>query len=128
MENIPPPCGEDPVIRNYFHTQTHTHTHMHIFCTVLMQDGNAMLWDLNEKHLYTLNGGEVINALIFSPNRYWLCAATGQSIKIWVTGFHPEGIILGGGGEAPGNGCGFIYFPIQLSQIWEGGGSFPSPG
>merc|ERR1719215_647539 len=24
-----------------------------------------------------------INALCFSPNRYWLCAATGNSIKIW---------------------------------------------
>lgn len=48
------------------------------------KDGNAMLWDLNEgKHLYTLPGGEVINALVFSPNRYWLCAASGQSIKIW---------------------------------------------
>ena len=35
-------------------------------------------------------------------------------------GFHPEGIILGGGGEAPGNGCGFIYFSIQLSQILGG--------
>jgi len=45
-----------------------------------------MLWDLNEgKHLYTLDGGgETINALCFSPNRYWLCAATGPSIKIWV--------------------------------------------
>ena len=52
----------------------------------MSQDGNAMLWDLNEgKHLYTLNGGEVINALVFSPNRYWLCAATGQSVKIWVS-------------------------------------------
>jgi len=48
------------------------------------KDGNAMLWDLNEnKHLYTLNGGESINALCFSPNRYWLTAATGGSIKIW---------------------------------------------
>ena len=45
-----------------------------------------MLWDLNEdKHLYTLTGGEVINALVFSPNRYWLCAATGQAVKIWVS-------------------------------------------
>jgi guanine nucleotide-binding protein subunit beta-2-like 1 protein len=45
-----------------------------------------MLWDLNEgKHLYTLDGGDIINALTFSPNRYWLCAATGQSIKIWVS-------------------------------------------
>lgn len=49
------------------------------------QDGQAMLWDLNEgKHLYTLDGGDVINSLCFSPNRYWLCAATGPSIKIWV--------------------------------------------
>ncbi|NXW39488.1 RACK1 kinase, partial [Phaetusa simplex] len=48
------------------------------------QDGQAMLWDLNEgKHLYTLDGGDIINALCFSPNRYWLCAATGPSIKIW---------------------------------------------
>ena len=45
-----------------------------------------MLWDLNEgKHLYTLDGGDIINALCFSPNRYWLCAATGPSIKIWVS-------------------------------------------
>lgn len=44
-----------------------------------------MLWDLNEgKHLYTLDSGDIINALCFSPNRYWLCAATGPSIKIWV--------------------------------------------
>ena len=49
------------------------------------QDGNTMLWDLNEgKHLYTLSAGNVINALVFSPNRYWLCAATGPTVKIWV--------------------------------------------
>ncbi|XP_075388940.1 small ribosomal subunit protein RACK1-like [Tenrec ecaudatus] len=48
------------------------------------KDGQAMLWDLNEgKHLYTLDGGDIINALCFSPNRYWLCAATDPSIKIW---------------------------------------------
>merc|ERR1739845_283053 len=48
------------------------------------KDGMAMLWDLNEgKHLYTLDGGNIINSLCFSPNRYWLCAATGGSIKIW---------------------------------------------
>ena len=61
---------------------SHTHTNTCIY----LQDGNAMLWDLNEgKHLYTLNGGEVINTLVFSPNRYWLCAATEQSVKIWVS-------------------------------------------
>uniref|UniRef100_A0A8C2ID30 Small ribosomal subunit protein RACK1 n=1 Tax=Cyprinus carpio TaxID=7962 RepID=A0A8C2ID30_CYPCA len=54
------------------------------FVNGLLCDGQAMLWDLNEgKHLYTLDGGDVINALCFSPNRYWLCAATGPSIKIW---------------------------------------------
>lgn len=48
------------------------------------KDARAMLWDLNEgKHLYTLEGGDIINSLCFSPNRYWLCAATGPSIKIW---------------------------------------------
>jgi guanine nucleotide-binding protein subunit beta-2-like 1 protein len=48
------------------------------------KDGNAMLWDLNEgKHLYTLNGNDIINALAFSPNRYWLCAAVGPTVKIW---------------------------------------------
>jgi guanine nucleotide-binding protein subunit beta-2-like 1 protein len=48
------------------------------------KDGAAMLWDLNEgKHLYTLGGNDVINALAFSPNRYWLCAAVGPIVKIW---------------------------------------------
>lgn len=48
------------------------------------KDGTAMLWDLTEgKRLYALEAGDIINALVFSPNRYWLCAATTQSIKIW---------------------------------------------
>ncbi|KAJ3123912.1 Guanine nucleotide-binding protein subunit beta-2-like 1 [Nowakowskiella sp. JEL0407] len=48
------------------------------------KDGITMLWDLNEgKHLYSLEAGDVINALTFSPNRYWLCAATKQGIRIW---------------------------------------------
>lgn len=48
------------------------------------KDGTAMLWDLNDRrHLYSLEAGDVINALCFSPNRYWLCAATGSNIKIW---------------------------------------------
>lgn len=43
-----------------------------------------MLWDLNEgKHLYSLGAGDIINALVFSPNRYWLCAATASCIKIF---------------------------------------------
>jgi guanine nucleotide-binding protein subunit beta-2-like 1 protein len=44
----------------------------------------VMLWDLNDdKHLYSLEAGDLINALAFSPNRYWLCAATATGIKIW---------------------------------------------
>lgn len=48
------------------------------------KDGMAMLWDLNDdKHLYTLDHNDTINALCFSPNRFWLCAATGPTINIW---------------------------------------------
>jgi len=68
------------------------------------KDGQAMLWDLNEgKHLYTLGGGDIINAMTFSPNRYWLCAAVGPAIKIWdlegkslVDELKPEIINMGG--------------------------------
>ncbi|KAH7108295.1 guanine nucleotide binding protein beta subunit [Auriculariales sp. MPI-PUGE-AT-0066] len=48
------------------------------------KDGVTMLWDLNEgKHLYSLEAGNIVNALVFSPNRYWLCAATSAVIKIF---------------------------------------------
>jgi guanine nucleotide-binding protein subunit beta-2-like 1 protein len=48
------------------------------------KDGTAILWDLTEgKPLYSLDQGDIIHSLVFSPNRYWLCAATSQSIKIW---------------------------------------------
>merc|ERR1712093_341543 len=50
------------------------------------KDGVAMLWDLNEgKRLYSLpcEQGDIIHALCFSPNRYWLCAATDNGIRIW---------------------------------------------
>ena len=43
-----------------------------------------LLWDLSEgKKFYNLDTGVVIHLFCFSPNRYWLCAATEQSIKIW---------------------------------------------
>jgi guanine nucleotide-binding protein subunit beta-2-like 1 protein len=48
------------------------------------KDGTAMLWDVNDgKHLYSLDAGNTINALTFSPKNYWLTAATDNSIKIW---------------------------------------------
>jgi len=48
------------------------------------KDGLAMLWDLNEgKALSSLEANGEIHALCFSPNRYWLCGAVGEAIKIW---------------------------------------------
>jgi len=48
------------------------------------KDGTAMLWDLGEgKHLYSLDSGDIINSLVFSPNHFWLCAATDSGITIW---------------------------------------------
>merc|ERR1712184_205709 len=50
-------------------------------------DKQIKVWDLSDNAsnnpLHTLEAGEEINKLIFSPNRYWLCAACGTSIKIW---------------------------------------------
>jgi len=48
------------------------------------KDGVALLWDLNKgEHLYELEANSAIHTLTFSPNRYWLCAATETQIKIW---------------------------------------------
>jgi len=48
------------------------------------KDGVAILWELKEgKRLYSLTAGHIIYALTFSPNRYWLCAATQNGIMIW---------------------------------------------
>lgn len=48
------------------------------------KDGVAMLWDLLEgRRLYVLEAGDIIHSLVFSPNRYWLVAATSTAIKIW---------------------------------------------
>ncbi|MCL7033667.1 hypothetical protein MKW94_023229 [Papaver nudicaule] len=50
------------------------------------KDGVALLWDLAEgKKLHSLDlAGGTIHALCFSPNRYWLCAATEKKgVRIW---------------------------------------------
>jgi len=100
------------------------------------KDGNAMLWDLNEgKHLYTLDGGGEINALCFSPNRYWLCAATGPSIKIWdlegkvvVDELRQEVISTGSKAEPPRCTCLawssdgqtlFAGYTDNLIRVWQ---------
>lgn len=65
-----------------------------------------MLWDLKEgKRLYSLDAGDIIHSLVFSPNRYWLCAATTAGIKVRsVFGAYP--IIYHSGLH--------IYFSIKL--------------
>jgi guanine nucleotide-binding protein subunit beta-2-like 1 protein len=53
-------------------------------CASAGKDGKAKLWDLNRgEHLYELDAAEPINQIAFSPNRYWLCAATQSTIRIW---------------------------------------------
>jgi len=48
------------------------------------KDGVAFLWDLKDgRNLLTLPAKDPINALCFSPIRYWLCAATTKCILIW---------------------------------------------
>jgi guanine nucleotide-binding protein subunit beta-2-like 1 protein len=48
------------------------------------KDGVARLWDINEGNdLYTLEAGDIINQLVFSPTCYWLCAATDSGVRIW---------------------------------------------
>jgi len=93
------------------------------------KDGQAMLWDLNEgKHLYTLSGsGDTINALTFSPNRYWLCVACGPQIMIWdlenkvvVDKMKPE-IISGATGGA-GSGGRSSSSPDCTCLAWSADG------
>lgn len=84
------------------------------------KDGTVMLWDLNEpKHLYSLDAGNIINNIIFSPNRYWLCAATDSCIRIWdlmsktvVEELRPEFPIVKSG-----------KIPTCLSLAWSADGS-----
>jgi guanine nucleotide-binding protein subunit beta-2-like 1 protein len=53
-------------------------------CASAGKDGSAKLWDLSRgENLYELACGEPINQLAFSPNRYWLCAATASGVRIW---------------------------------------------
>jgi guanine nucleotide-binding protein subunit beta-2-like 1 protein len=48
------------------------------------KDGTLHVWDLAEgRQLYTLDAGEITNALAFSPHKFWLVAATQKSVKIW---------------------------------------------
>lgn len=87
------------------------------------KDGTAMLWALDEgKHLYSLDAEDIINALVFSPNHFWLCAATDKGIRIWdletkgvlanITRDYPD---FGATSQVPNPGC--------LSLAWSSDGS-----
>jgi guanine nucleotide-binding protein subunit beta-2-like 1 protein len=48
------------------------------------KDGSVFLWDLQSAvHLYSLEANDIIHALCFSPNRYWLVAACQTRIIVW---------------------------------------------
>merc|ERR1712223_1201994 len=84
------------------------------------KDAKAMLWDLNDgKHLYTLDHADTINALAFSPNRYWLCAATGPTIKIW--DLESKNMVEELRPEVPGNSSR-AGPPQCLSMAWSADG------
>jgi guanine nucleotide-binding protein subunit beta-2-like 1 protein len=53
-------------------------------CASAGKDGKAKLWDISRsEHLYELDCPTAINQLAFSPNHYWLCAATNDGVRIW---------------------------------------------
>lgn len=85
------------------------------------KDGIAMLWDLNEgKRLYVLNADAPIHALCFSPNRYWLCAATAKAIVIW--DLESKAIVATLSPEwEKGGRKALTHFPTSL--VWSADGS-----
>merc|ERR1712167_1680 len=86
------------------------------------KDATAMLWDLNEgKHLYSLDAGEIIHSLVFSPNRYWLCVATTNCIKIW--DLESKGIVDELSPEFPPLVGNKSRHPECISLCWSSDGS-----
>ena len=86
------------------------------------KDGRILLWDLTEgKLLSSLEAGDVVSALCFSPNKYWLCACVGPSVKIWdlesksvIESITPESFANRGKNAVP------IH---AISLAWSGDGS-----
>ncbi|ORY96143.1 guanine nucleotide-binding protein subunit beta-2-like 1 [Syncephalastrum racemosum] len=96
-------------------------------CASAGKDGVVMLWDLNDsKHLYSLEAGDIVNALTFSPNRYWLVAATSSSIKVWdlenkslVDELRPE-FTTGGNPHSRAPECVSVAWSADGSTLFSG--------
>eukprot|EP01127_Copromyxa_protea_P024417 TRINITY_DN95_c0_g1_i1.p1 TRINITY_DN95_c0_g1~~TRINITY_DN95_c0_g1_i1.p1 ORF type:complete len:327 (-),score=83.44 TRINITY_DN95_c0_g1_i1:50-1030(-) len=87
------------------------------------KDGTAMLWALEEgKHLYSLDAKDIINALVFSPNHFWLCAATDSGIIIWDLESKQEVATLSK--DFPDFGTStLVPSPAALSLAWSADGT-----
>jgi len=85
------------------------------------KEGRVMLWDLTEgTFLYELDAGDVVNALVFSPNRYWLCAATQSAIKIW--DLESKNVVVELNPEFNVKGKRFVK-PACISLAWSADGA-----
>jgi len=87
-------------------------------------DKYVKVWNLANCRLKTNHIGHTgylntINALCFSPNRYWLCAATGPSIKIW--DLESKNMVEELKPEVPGNSSK-AGPPQCLSMAWSADG------
>lgn len=83
------------------------------------KDGVTLLWDLSEgKRLYSLDAGAIIYSLCFSPNRYWLCAATQLSVKIW--DLESKTIVQDLKPEAAAAGKSQLLYCTSLSWSFDG--------
>lgn len=53
-------------------------------CATGGKDGVVMLWDLKHgQHLHSQDAGDEIFAMCFAPNKYWLCVATSNAVKVF---------------------------------------------
>merc|ERR1712146_369754 len=77
------------------------------------------------RHLFSLDAADVINALVFSPNRYWLCAATEQGIRVW--DLESKKLIVEltkPADEKDAKGDSKLRNPSCVSVAWSDDGSF----
>jgi len=53
-------------------------------CAAAGKEGTIFIWDLKEgKSTYRLEAGSEVYQLVFNPNKYWLCAATKDGVKVF---------------------------------------------